>query len=124
MRETALISWYLLYTVTYCTDFSITWAWRCTDKGKRFLGVLTEEVHHEAIVVAVNVGGRVRLELDGDVSCRGVELETRPRATVLAQYLSSQVVSIIECQQVIHSHVEAAGRQNTYLANLTFSPAQ
>lgn len=94
-----------------------------TDTACRFLCALTKEVHHKAIVVAVNVGGRVRLELDGDISCRCVELETRPRATVLAQYLSSQVVSIIECQQVIHSHVEAAGRQDTYLVNLSFTPS-
>lgn len=47
-----------------------------TDKAITFLFALTKEVHHKAIVVAVNVGGRVRLELDGDIRCRGVELET------------------------------------------------
>lgn len=49
--------------------------------------VLTKEVHHESIVVAIDVGGRVGLELDGNISRGGVELEAGPRATILAQDL-------------------------------------
>lgn len=39
---------------------------------------LTEEVHHKAVAVAIDVGGRVRLELDGDVGHGGVEFEVWP----------------------------------------------
>lgn len=43
---------------------------------------------HEAVAVAVDVSSRVRLELDGDISHGGVELEARPGATVLTQDVS------------------------------------
>lgn len=35
----------------------------------------TKEMHHKAIVIAVDVGGRIRLELDGHVRHGGVEFE-------------------------------------------------
>lgn len=71
---------------------------------------ITEKVHHKSIVVAVDVGGRVWLELDGDVSHRGVEFESRTGATVLAQYLCCQVITIIEGQQVILPQMETVSR--------------
>lgn len=37
---------------------------------------LTKEVDNEAVAVAVDVGGRVGLELDGDVRSGGVELKS------------------------------------------------
>lgn len=46
---------------------------------------LTKEMDHKAVVVAVDVGGRIRLELDGDVCHGRVELEVRLLATVLTQ---------------------------------------
>lgn len=39
--------------------------------------MLTEEVDHETVAVAVDVGGGVRLKLDGDICSGGVELEAR-----------------------------------------------
>lgn len=39
---------------------------------------LTEEVHHKAVAVAVDVGCRVRLKLDGDVGHGGVDFEVWP----------------------------------------------
>lgn len=36
----------------------------------------TKEMHHEAIVVAVDVGGRIGLELDGHVRHGGVKFES------------------------------------------------
>lgn len=39
---------------------------------------LTKEVHHKAVAVAIDVGGRVRLELDGDVGHGGVDFEVWP----------------------------------------------
>lgn len=37
---------------------------------------LTKEVDYEAVAIAVDVGGRVRLELDGEVCGGGVELKS------------------------------------------------
>lgn len=36
----------------------------------------TKEMHHKAIVVAVDVGGRIGLELDGHVRHGGVKFES------------------------------------------------
>lgn len=36
---------------------------------------LTKEVHHEAVVVTIDVCGRIGLELDGDISHGRVELK-------------------------------------------------
>lgn len=66
----------------------------------------TKEVHHKAVVVAVDVGGRVGLELNGDVRHGGVELEVRPRTAVLPQDVRRQVVAIVEGQQVVLADVE------------------
>ena len=67
-------------------------------------------MHHKAIVVAVYVGGRVRLELDRHVTHGGVEFEAGPSATVLAQHFGCQVISVIECQQVVLANVESETR--------------
>lgn len=67
-------------------------------------------MHHKAVVVAIDVGSRVRLELDGHISHGGVEFEARTGTAVLAQYLCSQVISVVESQQVVLSHVETANR--------------
>lgn len=72
---------------------------------------ITEKVHHKSIIVAVDVGGRVRLELDGDISHRGVEFESWTGAAVLAQYLCCQVITIIEGQQVIFPQMETGNRK-------------
>lgn len=42
-------------------------------------------MNHKAVVVAIDVGGRVRLKLNSDVRHGGVELEVWPCAAVLAQ---------------------------------------
>lgn len=36
---------------------------------------LTKEVDHKTISIAIDVSGRVRLKLDGDISSGGVELK-------------------------------------------------
>lgn len=64
-------------------------------------------MNHKAVVVAVDVRRRVRLELDGDVSHGGVELEAGPRAAVLAQDVPCQVIPVVEGQQVILANVES-----------------
>lgn len=61
---------------------------------------------HKAIVVAVDIGGRVGLKLNSDVSHGGKQLEVWPCATVLAQDVCCQVITIIEGQQVILANVE------------------
>lgn len=63
-------------------------------------------MNHKSIVVAVDVGGRVWLELDGHISHGGVELEVGPCATVLTQDVGRQVVTIVECQLIILTQVE------------------
>lgn len=66
----------------------------------------TKEVNYKAIVVAVDVSGRIRLKLNSDISHGGIELEMWSRATVLAQDVGSQVITIIEGQQVILPQME------------------
>lgn len=61
---------------------------------------------HKAVVVAVDVGGRIGLKLNSDISHGGVELEVWPCAAVLAQDVGGQVIAIIEGQQVILSNME------------------
>lgn len=61
---------------------------------------------HKAIVVAIDVSGRIGLKLNGDISHGGIELEVWPCATVLAQDVCCQVISIIEGQQVILTNME------------------
>lgn len=67
---------------------------------------LTKEVNYKAIVVAVDVSGRIRLKLNSDISHGGIELEMWSCATVLAQDVGSQVITIIEGQQVILPQME------------------
>lgn len=62
---------------------------------------ITKEMHYKAIVVSVDIGGRIRLKLDGHVSHRGVESESREETTVLAQDVGCEVITIIKGQQVI-----------------------
>lgn len=72
---------------------------------------LTEEVDHEAVAIAVDVGSRVRLELDGDVGGGGVELEAGARSAVLTQHLGREVVPIVEGQQVVLPNVQPGEQQ-------------
>lgn len=64
-------------------------------------------MHHKAVVVAVDVGGRVGLELNGYVRHGGVELEVRPRAAVLSQDVCCQVVAIVEGQKVVLTDMQS-----------------
>lgn len=75
---------------------------------------LTKEVDHEAIVVAVDVGGRIRLKLQRDVSHRGVELKVGPSAAVLAQDVGREVIAVIEGQLVILTQIEAVTGKHTH----------
>lgn len=59
---------------------------------------LTKEVDNEAVVVAVDVGGRIRLKLNSDVSHRRIELEVWSGAAVLTQDVGCEVITIIEGQ--------------------------
>lgn len=63
-------------------------------------------MNHKSIVVTVNVGGRIRLELDGHISHGGVELEVGPCAAVLTQDVGRQVVAVVERQLVILTQIE------------------
>lgn len=80
--------------------FFLLCSW-CALRGSTKSQSPTEEVHHKAVVVAVDVGGRVGLELNGDVRHGGVELEVRPRPAVLSQDVGCQVVAIVEGQKVV-----------------------
>lgn len=68
---------------------------------------LTKEVDNETIAVAVDIGGRVGLELDGDVCAGGVELKVGLRSSVLTQCLGCKVISIIKGQEVIYPNVQS-----------------
>lgn len=61
---------------------------------------------HKAIVVSKDVGGRIGLKLNSNISHGGVQLEVWTCATVLAQDVSRQVVPVIEGQQIILTNVE------------------
>ena len=74
---------------------------------------LTKEVHHEAVVVAVDVGGRVGLELHGDVGHGSEQLEVRPRAAVLTQDVRRQVVPVVEGQEVVLPQVQSGASRET-----------
>lgn len=61
---------------------------------------------HKSIVVSVDIGGWIGLELNSDISHRCVELEVWPSAAVLAEDVGCQVVTIIEGQKVILPQME------------------
>lgn len=61
---------------------------------------LTREVDDKALTIRKGTGAGVRLELDGDISTGGVELEPATGARVLAQDTRRQVVPIVESQHV------------------------
>lgn len=85
----------------FCRLFLISfYSWSAL-RGSTKSQTPTEEVHHKAVVVAVDVGGGVGLELNGDVRHGGVELEVRPRTAVLSQDVRRQVVAIVEGQEVV-----------------------
>lgn len=67
---------------------------------------LTKEADDEAVVVAVDVRGRVGLELDGDVGGGGVELEVGLGPSVLTQHFGVQVVPVIKGHQVVLADVQ------------------
>lgn len=67
---------------------------------------LTKEMDDEAVAVAVDVGGWVGLELDGDVGGGGVELEPSYGPPVLTQNFSRQVVSVVKGHQVVRPDVQ------------------
>lgn len=60
----------------------------------------------EAGAVSVDVCGRVRLELDGDISGGCVEFKTGLGASMLTQDSACEVISIIKGQQVIFPNVQ------------------
>lgn len=60
----------------------------------------------EAIAVAVDIGSRVRLELDGDICGGGVELEAGLWSSILTQHFGCKVIAVIEGQQVIFPNVQ------------------
>lgn len=64
----------------------------------------------EAVAVAVDVGGRVGLELDGDVGGGGVELEAGLGSPVLTQDLCREVVSVVKGHQVVLPDVQPERR--------------
>lgn len=64
----------------------------------------------EAVAVAVDVGGRVGLELDGGVGGGGVELEASSGPAVLTQDFSRQVVSVVKGHRVVLSDVQPETR--------------
>lgn len=67
----------------------------------------------EAVAVAVDVGGRVGLELDGDVGGGGVELEASFGSSVLTQNFSCEVVSIVKGHHVVLPDVQPETRTIT-----------
>lgn len=72
---------------------------------------LTKELDDEAVAVAVDVGGRVGLELDGDVGGGGVELEASFGSSVLTQDFSREVVSVVKGHQVVCPDVQPETRR-------------
>ena len=70
--------------------------------------VFTKKVEDKTVVVSVDIGGGVGLELDGDVSHGGVEPEARSRAAILAQDVGHEIVTVVEGQQVILAHMKTA----------------
>lgn len=66
---------------------------------------------NEAVAVAVDVGGRVGLELDGDVGGGGVELEASFGSSVLTQDFSREVVSVVKGHQVVRPDVQPETRR-------------
>lgn len=71
-------------------------------------------MHHKAVVVTVDVGGRIGLELDGDVRRWGVELESGERATVLAQDVGREVIAIVKRQYVVLSKMKAVSGHSVH----------
>lgn len=71
----------------------------------------------EAVAVAVDVGGRVGLELDGDVGGGGEELEASSGSSELTQDFSRQVVSVVKGHQVVGPDVQPGAE-----SNFPFSP--
>lgn len=67
---------------------------------------LTKELDEKAVAVAVDIGGRVGLELDGDVGGGGVELEASFGSSVLTQDFSREVVSVVKGHQVVCPDVQ------------------
>lgn len=76
---------------------------------------------HKAVVVAIDVGGRVGLKLNGDIRHGGIELEVWLCTAVLSQDVGCQVVSIIEGQQVILTNMETATDIRNGLINMSCS---
>lgn len=72
---------------------------------------LTEEMDDEAVAVAVDVGGRVGLELDGDVGGGGVELEASSGSSVLTQDFGCEVVSVVKGHQVVRADIQPETRR-------------
>lgn len=79
---------------------------------KVFIVLPTEEIYHEAVVVAVDVRSRIRLKLDGHIGCRGEESKSRKETAVLTQDVGRQVVPIIKGEQIISSQTKT--NRNTH----------
>lgn len=65
---------------------------------------------YETVAIAIDVSGRVRLELDGDVCGGGVELKSGLCSSILTQNFSCKVISIIKGQQVVLPNVQPETR--------------
>lgn len=61
---------------------------------------------NKAVVIAVYVGLRIRLKLNGDISHGCIELESWMCAAVLTQDVGCEVITIVEGQQVILAQME------------------
>lgn len=75
---------------------------------------LTKEVNYKAVVVAVDVSGRIGLELNSDIGHGCVEFEVRPCAAVLAQDVARQVVTVVECQLVVLTQIETETKKRSH----------
>lgn len=105
-------------------------AHRCL-KAKQIQEVTpTKEMHHEAIVIAVDVGGRIGLELDRHVSHGGVEFKSRDSATVLSQDVGREVITVIKRQYVVLTKMKTIKEHNIlvkimlYLITVEFALCQ
>lgn len=76
-------------------------------KRDRWLGIPTYIVHDKSLTLAKDEAGRVRVELDGEVRCGGVQLLRAAVAKVLAQDVRHNLVAVIDGQDVTVAQVQA-----------------
>lgn len=85
-------------------------------------GSPTDVAHGEALPLPEDEAGWVRVELDGQVRCGGVELLGPTAAQKLAQDVAVEVISIIDSEDVTLAQVQAAGREEGSGKGLAGSP--